>query len=197
MPRPRKFDETEVLGRVRNCFWERGYDGTSMQDLSEATGLGPQSLYGAFGNKHELFLRALDSYCTEQDCNIQRALENADSPWEGVLATMTFSTPGQRRILNQGCFLTGSATALSGSDADVRTRSVDNYRQLVGRFAAQIHLAQEAGEIAADIDCDDLARTIVALRQGIEFARKVGSSPREMARVKAAAIDTVSRAVTA
>lgn len=184
-----------MLRQVRDCFWERGYDGTSMQDLSEATGLGPQSLYGAFGNKHELFLRALDSYCTEQDCNIMRALQSADSPWEGVLAAMTFRTFSQRKILNRGCFLTGSATALSGRDDDVRTRSADNYRQLVGRFAGQIHLAQEAGEIAADIDCDGLARTIVALRQGIEFARKVGASPREVARVRAAAIDTVSRAV--
>src|ERR1700754_3990018 len=62
MARPRKFDETEVVAAARDEFWTRGSAGTSVDDLTTATGLGKGSLYGAFGDKHDLYLRTLDDY---------------------------------------------------------------------------------------------------------------------------------------
>src|SRR5215469_11329987 len=64
MPRPRKFDESDVVAAARDEFWSRGYAATSVDDLSSVTGLGKGSLYGAFGDKHGLFMRALDDYVT-------------------------------------------------------------------------------------------------------------------------------------
>ena len=63
MARPRTFDEADVVEAARDQFWNRGYAATSVDDLTAATGLGKGSLYGAFGDKHSLFLRALDRYC--------------------------------------------------------------------------------------------------------------------------------------
>ena len=63
MARPRTFAEKDVIAAARDQFWSAGYAGTSLDDLTEATGLGRGSLYGAFGDKHELYLRALDDYC--------------------------------------------------------------------------------------------------------------------------------------
>src|SRR5213080_3138627 len=63
--RPRSFDTDEVLERVRDTFWQYGYDGTSMDQLSAATGLHKPSLYGAFGDKKALYLAALESYLLE------------------------------------------------------------------------------------------------------------------------------------
>ena len=65
MARPRKFDEGAVVGAAREQFWDGGYAATSVDDLTAATGLGKGSLYGAFGDKHALFLRALDDYCVD------------------------------------------------------------------------------------------------------------------------------------
>lgn len=62
MARPRTFDETEVLDRAVQVFWTHGYEGTSVTDLEAATGLGRQSLYNAFGDKRQLFVRALQHY---------------------------------------------------------------------------------------------------------------------------------------
>src|ERR1700741_275200 len=62
MPRPRKFDEADVVAAARDEFWSRGYAATSVDDLTSATGLGKGSLYGAFGDKHGLFMLALDDY---------------------------------------------------------------------------------------------------------------------------------------
>ena len=62
MARPRTFDESDVVAAARDEFWSRGYAATSVDDLTAATGLGKGSLYGAFGDKHSLYLRALDDY---------------------------------------------------------------------------------------------------------------------------------------
>ncbi len=62
MPRPREFDEAEVVRTAMEAFWSHGYDGASVDDLAEATGLSRSSLYNAFGGKLELFCAALDRY---------------------------------------------------------------------------------------------------------------------------------------
>src|ERR1700737_3691650 len=77
--RPRGFDENEVLGAVRDQFWSTGYAGTSVDDILGATGLGKGSLYGAFGDKHRLFLRVFDNYCTAVTEATRRALDGPDA----------------------------------------------------------------------------------------------------------------------
>lgn len=65
MARSRKFDEDQVVRASRDLFWPQGYAGMSLDDLGETTGLGRGSLYNTFGDKHIMFLRSLDDYCTE------------------------------------------------------------------------------------------------------------------------------------
>jgi len=66
MPRPREFDPDLVLDHAVELFWAKGYEGTSISDLEEHLGMGRQSLYGAFGDKHELYLKAMDRYAASQ-----------------------------------------------------------------------------------------------------------------------------------
>ncbi len=62
MSRPRSVPEAEALDQALQLFWERGFDRTSIADLGEAIGVGPSSIYNAFGSKAELFRRSLDHY---------------------------------------------------------------------------------------------------------------------------------------
>jgi len=67
MGRPRTFDMDQALDQALQVFWEKGYEGTSIADLTEAMGVNPPSLYAAFGNKEKLFKKALDRYETRRD----------------------------------------------------------------------------------------------------------------------------------
>ncbi len=62
MARHKEFDQDEALQKAMEAFWARGYEATSMQDLVEHMGINRQSLYDTFGDKHSLFLKALDRY---------------------------------------------------------------------------------------------------------------------------------------
>ncbi|MBP1303001.1 TetR/AcrR family transcriptional regulator [Curtobacterium sp. 1310] len=80
MPRPRKFDEADVVERARRRFAESGFDGTSLDDLLAATGLGRQSLYNTVGGKKELFMRAFLSDTADAVEIVQSVLRSAEHP---------------------------------------------------------------------------------------------------------------------
>ena len=84
MPRPREFDEQDAVARATELFHRRGYHATSTRDLGEALALNPSSLYRAFGDKHALFLRALDHYQQCESARCAAALE-VDRPVRAVL----------------------------------------------------------------------------------------------------------------
>ncbi len=116
MARPREFDEQVVLDRALETFWSKGYDGTSVEDLVEATGLRRASLYGAFGDKEQLFTKVLDHYMAKADA--MEAVPAASLPAREALSTLTSSwvlgmcpKDGPR-----GCFL-----SMAGTPAPART----------------------------------------------------------------------------
>src|SRR4030088_1815733 len=85
MARPRGFDETTVLRRARDRFLHTGFAGTRTDEVAAATGLGKGSLYGAFGDKRQLYLRVFDRYCTEVTEATRRSLTGPD---EGAYARL-------------------------------------------------------------------------------------------------------------
>lgn len=196
MPRPRKFDERDVLTAAREAFWSHGYAATSVQELTDATGLGTQSLYGAFGSKHELFLRILDDYCARQSAGLEAAVTGDPSPWHGVTSAVTFDDGGRLDLPPQGCLMANSAAALSAQDEDVRARARRSYSETLALFTRQIVRAQENGEIDTDIDPEQTARALIAVMQGIEFLHKSGIGEEELRLAKTAALQMIERSVT-
>ncbi|SFJ41791.1 DNA-binding transcriptional regulator, AcrR family [Amycolatopsis sacchari] len=195
MARPRKFDERAVLTAVRDRFWRRGYASTSIQDLTDATGLGTQSLYGAFGSKRALFLRILDEYCARQAAGLEAALDEDPSPWHGLASAVVFEDGGRMELPPQGCLMANSAAALSAQDEGVRARACRSYSGTLELFAGRIREAQESGEIDDDLDPEATARALIAVMQGIEFLHKAGIGEEEFQRAKTAALEMIERAV--
>lgn len=120
--RPRAFDTATVLRKARDTFWRGGYSATSLDDLSEATGLNRPSLYGAFGDKRALYLAALTHSRDEMIAALERGLANpADlrttltTIYAAAAAIYAAGDIGQR-----GCFLVGTAVTESVVDPQVR-----------------------------------------------------------------------------
>ena len=105
MPRPRSFEEPEALEAAIDCFWDRGYETTSIRDLTERMGISAPSLYNAFGDKRQLFVLALERYA---DCRMReriRRLEEICSPkiaiqrfFEELISPVLYIVPDQPDI---------------------------------------------------------------------------------------------------
>ncbi len=193
MARPRKFDEGNVLAAARDRFWRTGYEGTSISDLTEATGVGAQSLYGAFGSKHDLFVRILEEYGSSQAERLETTLSSEETPLKSLLSGVVFEGGAASRPPAEGCLLSNSATALSSRDEDVKRCAVTSHAATRDLFSRQVSRAQAAGEIDPALDPDQTALALVTVQQGIEYLRKCGIGDDEYARARDAAVDLLVR----
>ncbi|KOX30915.1 TetR family transcriptional regulator [Streptomyces sp. NRRL F-6491] len=167
-------------------FWARGYEATTMADLVERLGVGRASIYATFGNKHELYLKALDRYAETQD---PRLVEELSAPGPALPAVRALvrrfaaeaATEGER--LN-GCFVTNSAAELGPHDPAVARRVELNWEQLETLLHAALVRARAGGELPAGRDPRALARMLLVLLQGLRVVGKASSDP---ARVRDAA----------
>jgi TetR/AcrR family transcriptional repressor of nem operon len=171
MARPREFREGEVLRAVRDRFWRHGYEATSVADLATATGLRAQSLYGAFGNKHDLFIRVLRAYCDRQLAGLERSIAAAPSPWEAVVQVALYRDPGRLALRPWGCLLARSTADRGRHDADVRDLATHTYTTTIEAFERCIRAAQDSGEIASTRPARELAQAAFTISQGVVAMR--------------------------
>jgi TetR/AcrR family transcriptional regulator, transcriptional repressor for nem operon len=174
MPRPRTFDEDDVVAAARDAFWRGGYAATSLEVLTTATGLGKGSLYGTFGDKHALFIRALDGYCDMAIDEVRRQLRGpVDGAYErlaGGVRTMAAMNLADTEL--RGCLMAKSAAELAGNDADVREKVANTLTAMHAELARTIADAQREGTIAGGADADKLASLLLAVLRGIEALHK-------------------------
>src|SRR5215217_808606 len=140
MGRPRSFAEDEVIDRAKDVFWERGYSATSMRDLGEQLGVLPGSLYSAFGDKHAVFLRALDRYtaATREGASWLR-----EGPVLARLREMLLDVLNAAELApGRGCMLGNTATELLPDDA----AAGDLVRGALGELEHSIERALSAAQ---------------------------------------------------
>src|SRR5690349_13142285 len=170
MPRPRTFDEREVVAAARDEFWSRGYTATSVDDLTAATGLGKGSLYGAFGDKHALFMLALDDYI---DRNPDSSRAQLRDPEFGAYDRLVHHIRAQVKLfaadkMRRGCMLAKSAAELSAIDDEVQRVVEKAYRLWATEIADCIEEAQRDGDIDKKQNPQALASVVLAFMRGQE-----------------------------
>jgi AcrR family transcriptional regulator len=191
MARPRTFDEGDVIAAARDEFWNRGYAATSVDDLTAATGLGKGSLYGAFGDKHSLYLRALDDYIASSLADVRAILRDPSYSAHDRLAR---HIRGQVKALaadkdRRGCLMAKSAAELGATDDAVEQKVQQAYATWRDELVTCIKEAQADGEVDATQNSQALAGTLLAFLRGQEALHKGGAKP---AQLKAAAEEMVS-----
>ena len=162
MARNKEFILEEKLEKAKNTFWEKGYASTSMQDLVESTGLNPGSIYGTFGNKHDLFLDSLKVYCNELLAEYKTASGNTtDSPLESLKAivkkAIDFSFTS-----NKACMVVKTSFELAPDDVKALAIIKNQTDDLVKMMTDLIKAAQEIGEINPDKDPEISATFIIS-----------------------------------
>jgi AcrR family transcriptional regulator len=169
--RPRSFDPDQALDQAMHVFWEKGYEGASMHDLTAAMGIQPASLYKAFGNKQSLFEKALARYLAGPAAFIQGAMSEptayavAERTLRDTANFLTDLHKGQNTRC--GCMTIQAAMVVSNESQPIRQELID--LRLRGQQALQqrFERAQSEGDLTQSADPADLARFITAIFQGM------------------------------
>jgi TetR/AcrR family transcriptional repressor of nem operon len=179
MARPRSFDEGEVLRIAGNRFWSAGYAATSVEDILSATGLGKGSFYGAFGNKHKLFLRVFDDYCAGLVDAVRSRLDGPDDgAFERLRAqVLAVADATASDVCLRGCLLAKGAAELSEHDPHVVATARRTFEAIEELLTARVAAAQRAGDISPEADPAQLAGLLLAVLRGIEALGKGGGQP--------------------
>jgi TetR/AcrR family transcriptional repressor of nem operon len=173
MPRPREFDREEVLDQAIEVFWQRGYEAASIQDLVDHMGIQRGSLYGAFGDKHGLFLAALDRYEEVFYSRVLAKLETSGSPRAAIqrvfedVARECACEDGRK-----GCLMTNTAVELSTHDDETAERVAANFSRLENGFFQALVAARAKGEIGEEPGARALSRFLTNSFQGLRVMGK-------------------------
>jgi TetR/AcrR family transcriptional repressor of nem operon len=168
--RPREFDEEAVLDAAMDAFWSNGYEATSMADLCKATGLHKGSLYQSFGDKHELFMRALHHYSDKEFREVMAVAFNSDSPLENIRAVVHKVCEGINEC--KGCLVINSMVELAPHNPDVKEAVNSFGEKRLGVMAEMIDKAQQAGEIRAELVPAILATQLMVTMAGVAATTK-------------------------
>lgn len=194
MVRPREFDEVSVLAAARDAFWLGGYEGTSLEDLTSATGLGKGSLYGAFGTKHDVFVRVFDDYCDQIVAAVGKALAGPPETAMDRLAAYLRSVATRTACDadHRGCLLAKATAELAGRDPAVAARARATFAALEEHLARTLRQARRHGDLTTVASVPALARTVLATLRGVEALGKAGASSRTLRDVADATIALLS-----
>jgi TetR/AcrR family transcriptional repressor of nem operon len=173
MARTKDFDEQEVLNKAVCLFWHKGYNGTSMQDLVDGLGISRSSLYDTYGDKHALFIKALESYqgmASGKMCNIVSNTESAKEAIKRLFELTINDLLSDQQ--HKGCFMVNAEVEVAPHDKEVSDMVCKNDQQVEDAFYKAIKKGQDSGEIANQQDARALARFIFNTVKGIRVSAK-------------------------
>jgi AcrR family transcriptional regulator len=164
-------------------FWEKGYEGTSLSDLTKAMGINRPSLYAAFGNKETLFRKVLDRYNEDTSAYLQKALNapTARLVAEGLLhsAADVLSDRSNPR----GCLLVQGALTCGDSANHIRSELVSRRAQGEAAIRERLKRAKSEGDLPANSDPAVLARFLTTVMQGLSVQVSGGARRKKLQQV--------------
>lgn len=191
MPRPKTFDEVAALDAALGVFWARGYESASTADLIAAMGIGRQSLYDTFGDKHQLYLRALERYRERGAAMVAGILAADPDPVSAVMALVRRAARSPACDRQKGCMLVNAVTERAPADPAVLAVVQDGIQALEQAIAATLARHRPADRPAPGRNPADAARLAVITMHGVAVMAKAGAEPAALER----AVDGLERAL--
>lgn len=190
MPRPRKFDEAEVVDKAMQLFWEKGYRGTSPRDLMEATGLSKSSLYNTFGSKSGLFERALQHYAATNAEQLEQLLAEPNLR-TALSQLLTLNLELATGPTPRACLVASTSMEGQACGEAVLSMAQSAQRQVHAVFTARLARGQADGHARTDRSAESLAWFIMNHNAGLHVLARTGSPREELAQLSALALDTI------
>ncbi|MEO3868233.1 TetR/AcrR family transcriptional regulator [Nonomuraea sp. B12E4] len=170
MARVREFDTEAALEAAMSAFRRRGYEGTSVQDLVDATGIGRGSLYAAFGSKEGLYLAVMDRYREQYAVPLVELLDSgapARDLIRAVLVGVVDEIVGDGERLS--CLIVSATTERLPHDPDVAKRVRATTSSLEDALTELIRKAQASGQVTSAREATDLARFLLTSVHGLRI----------------------------
>jgi TetR/AcrR family transcriptional repressor of nem operon len=189
MARPRAFDEHTALRKAMDTFWTKGFEATSVSDLTAAMGIGRSSLYASFGDKDAVFSRAVDLYMQEISAERVRILRTATSAREGVRDFFAHHI----RVATDprtpaGCFVVNTALEIDGVAQEAAARLTSRSKIVDVAMRELLERAQASGELERTADVRSLALMLVSVSYGIHVMARMHRDRRTLQMIAEAAV---------
>ena len=186
--RPRCFEVDKALDQALDVFWRKGYEGTTLPDLTRAMGINRPSLYAAFGNKEDLFKKAIDRYSEGPGCHVKEALSEPTA--RRVIEQLLHGTVDllTNRRNPRGCFMVQGALACGESADPVRRELVKRRADSESALRERFERAIAEGDLPPSSDSAALAGYVVTICHGMAVQAAGGATKADLTRVAEMAI---------
>jgi AcrR family transcriptional regulator len=192
--RPPAYDRDEALERALDAFWRAGYAATSLDDLTAATGMNRPSLYGAFGDKREIYLLAMERYRESSRAGMEKLLSSDLSLRDALAAVFRAGLSvylGGGASGARGCFLIGTAATEAVENRDVRDALAAALREFDHAFESRLRRAQKEGELPASADPAALARVASAILHTLAIRARSGEKRSALEAIASTGLDLI------
>ncbi|HZQ71193.1 MAG TPA: TetR/AcrR family transcriptional regulator [Terriglobales bacterium] len=179
--RPREFDAAKALDAAVQVFWQKGYEGASLDDLTRAMGINRPSMYAAFGDKQELFRKALDRYAEGPAGYVREALQEKTA--RAVVEKLLLRTVAAVACRGNphGCLLVQGA--VSTGDSSICGELAARRELMVTWLRRRFKRAQSEGDLPRHADTAALARYVATILHGLSVQASSGASRKELEKV--------------
>jgi TetR/AcrR family transcriptional regulator, transcriptional repressor for nem operon len=192
MARQKEFDRDDALGRALQVFWDKGYEATSTDDLLKAMGIGRQSMYDTFGDKHRLFIEALERYNAASSAALAERLASSESPIAAVESALLAIADESAATRARGCMGVNATAELGRSDADVNKAIKASSRYCEAAFERIVREAKKKGEVPASVNETSAARFLLSTLGGLRLSAQAGTPPETLREIATFALKSLS-----
>ncbi len=189
MARTKSFDQAEVLKKIQKLFWDKGFNGTSVDDLVNATGLSRSSLYDTFGDKEDLFHASLSLYRNENTSQMIAMIEQSTDIKKTVADMFDYILDDSRRDNRIGCMMVNTAIELAPHQKKISKMVDENMMAIKQALTKAIRAAQSKGDVPKHHSPEALSTTILTLINGLRVAEKWSTEEKTYQQIKTVAVD--------